>query len=128
MLRARCFARWFANRHGPAMRASSSNPDRVQQLDVARLDAWMARHVAHYAGPLAAVEKFSGGQSNPTFKLIAGSGSYVLRRKPPGLLLASAHAVDREFRVLSSLARTNLPVPRVHALCTDTDVIGSMFY
>jgi len=74
------------------------------------------------------IEKFAGGQSNPTFKLTAGSGVYVLRRQPPGKLLKSAHAVDREFRVISALADTPIPVARAYNLCEDRDVIGSMFY
>ena len=80
-----------------------------------------------FDGPLKA-EKFAGGQSNPTFKLTAGDNQYVLRRKPQGTLLASAHAVDREFKVLSALAPTNVPVPTPVALCEDESVIGSMFY
>jgi aminoglycoside phosphotransferase (APT) family kinase protein len=74
------------------------------------------------------VEQFKGGQSNPTFLLRAASASYVMRRKPPGKLLPSAHAVDREFRVIRALAATDVPVPRAYALCTDESVIGSMFY
>jgi aminoglycoside phosphotransferase (APT) family kinase protein len=73
-------------------------------------------------------EKFPGGQSNPTFKLTADGRSYVLRRKPPGELLPSAHAVDREFRVIRALQDTDVPVPRTHVLCEDESVIGSMFY
>ncbi|TWH01166.1 aminoglycoside phosphotransferase (APT) family kinase protein [Mesorhizobium sp. J18] len=92
-----------------------------------RLEAWLRQHVEGYRGPLR-IERFAGGQSNPTFKLCAASGDYVLRRKPVGNVLPSAHAVDREFRVLSALAGTGVPVPRVHALCTDDAVIGSMFY
>ncbi|MCW5657795.1 MAG: phosphotransferase [Burkholderiaceae bacterium] len=75
------------------------------------------------------VEQFKGGQSNPTFKLTTASGRcYVLRRKPPGQLLPSAHAVDREFRVISALAGTDVPVPRTHLLCEDPSVIGTAFY
>jgi aminoglycoside phosphotransferase (APT) family kinase protein len=91
------------------------------------LEAWLRDHVAGYKGP-AVVDKFSGGQSNPTFRLSAASGHYVLRRKPIGETLPSAHAVDREFRVLSALQNTGVPVPRVHALCNDDAVVGSMFY
>jgi len=74
------------------------------------------------------LQKLEGGQSNPTFKLIAPSGHYILRRKPVGSLLSSAHAVDREFRVIRALAGTEVPVARAHALCEDDAVIGSSFY
>ncbi len=74
------------------------------------------------------MEKFAGGQSNPTYLLTAASGRYVLRRKPPGQLLKSAHAVDREFRVLRALATTDVPVAHAYHLCTDESVIGAMFY
>lgn len=87
----------------------------------------MATHVPGFRGPIT-VEKFATGQSNPTFKLTAASGAYVLRRKPLGQLLKSAHAVDREFRVQRALAGTDVPVARMHALCEDDAVIGSMFY
>ena len=97
------------------------------RLDEAALDAWMRAHVSGYAGPLT-VRQFKGGQSNPTYKLITPRRSYVLRRKPPGQLLKSAHAVDREFRVQRALADTDVPVARMHALCEDDAVIGSMFY
>lgn len=95
--------------------------------DPERLDAWMAAHVPGYRGPVVA-RAFGGGQSNPTFRLTAASGDYVLRRKPMGQLLASAHQVDREFRVIGALAGTDVPVPAVYALCEDDSVIGSMFY
>lgn len=96
-------------------------------LDTARLAHYLEHHVAGFRGPLSAT-KFSGGQSNPTYLLDAASGRYVLRRQPPGPLLKSAHAVDREFRVLSALAGTAVPVARAWHLCEDRDVIGSMFY
>ena len=99
----------------------------AQGLDLTHLDTWIRAHVPPFDGPLKA-EKFAGGQSNPTFKLTAGDNQYVLRRKPQGTLLASAHAVDREFKVLSALAPTNVPVPTPVALCEDESVIGSMFY
>ncbi|MEW9796606.1 phosphotransferase family protein [Alteromonas lipolytica] len=79
-------------------------------------------------GQVTGAEKFSGGQSNPTFLLNTDSGRVVLRRQPPGKLLKSAHAVDREYRVMAALADTDVPVPNVLHLCTDTEVIGSMFY
>ena len=96
-------------------------------FDVGTLATYLERHVPGFNGPLRA-EKFAGGQSNPTFKITAASGDYVLRRKPPGELLKSAHAVDREFRVLSALANTEVPVAKVYHLCEDEAVIGSMFY
>ena len=96
-------------------------------FDTNALAAYLEQHVDGFKGPLTA-EKFPGGQSNPTFKITAQNGLYVLRRKPPGELLKSAHAVDREFRVLSALADTKVPVARVYHLCEDDGVIGSMFY
>lgn len=96
-------------------------------FDVAQLADYLEDQVAGFKGPLTA-EKFAGGQSNPTFKITAASGEYVLRRKPPGELLKSAHAVDREYRVLSALANTEVPVAEVYHLCEDDSVIGSMFY
>ena len=99
----------------------------VDELDLDVLQPYLEAHVDGFRGPLTA-EKFSGGQSNPTFRLRAASGEYVLRRQPPGKLLKSAHAVDREFRVMHALADTPVPVARVFHLCEDRDVIGSMFY
>ena len=96
-------------------------------FDVAALERWMAEHVADYGGPLS-VNQFKGGQSNPTYELVTPGRTYVLRRKPPGNLLPSAHAVDREFRVISALAKQGFPVARPYALCEDESVIGSMFY
>ncbi len=95
--------------------------------DPARLGDWMERHVDGFRGPVAA-EVLAGGQSNPTYRLRAASGDYVLRRKPLGALLASAHMIEREFRVIGALHGTGVPVPRVHALCEDPDVLGSPFY
>src|SRR6266404_4513949 len=76
----------------------------AQELPLDRLEAWLRGHVEGFRGPLATAERFAGGQSNPTYRLSAASGQYVLRRKPPGPLLPSAHAVDREFRVMRALA------------------------
>ena len=92
-----------------------------------RLVAWMSEHVEGFRGPLE-LEQFRGGQSNPTFRLTAGGKRYVLRRKPPGKLLPSAHAVDREYRVITALAGTDVPVAKTYALCTDESVIGTAFY
>jgi len=99
----------------------------AEDLPLDRLEAWLRDHVEGFRGPVTA-ERFAGGQSNPSYRLDAASGPYVLRRKPPGPLLPSAHAVDREFRVMAALADTPVPVPRVHALCEDDGVIGSAFY
>ncbi|MBX9803541.1 MAG: phosphotransferase family protein [Caulobacteraceae bacterium] len=96
-------------------------------LDEAALDQWLKAHVEGYAGPLT-LRQFKGGQSNPTYELVTPTRAYVLRRKPPGTLLPSAHAVDREFTVISALHKQGYPVARPYALCTDDSVIGSMFY
>ncbi|MBO9403288.1 phosphotransferase family protein [Shimia sp. R9_3] len=97
------------------------------QLDTAAVARWLSDNLDGFAGPIEAT-KFNIGQSNPTFRLDAPSGQYVLRRKPPGVLLKSAHAVDREFRVQKALAGTDVPVAKMHLLCEDDDVIGSAFY
>jgi len=96
-------------------------------FDRTAMDRWMAANVAGYAGPLS-VEQFKGGQSNPTYKLITSSRTYVLRRKPPGQLLKGAHAIEREATVLSALAKANFPVANVYGVCTDETVIGTWFY
>jgi aminoglycoside phosphotransferase (APT) family kinase protein len=96
-------------------------------IDAAALTQWMAAHVEGYSGALT-IQKFPGGQSNPTYRLQSTSGAYVLRRKPFGDLLQSAHAVDREFAVLSALHPSGFPVARPYGLCTDDSVIGSWFY
>jgi aminoglycoside phosphotransferase (APT) family kinase protein len=97
------------------------------KFDETKLDAWMQAHVAGYAGPLT-VEQFKGGQSNPTYKLITPGKNYVMRRKPPGELVASAHAVDREYKVITALGQTDVPVAKTHGLCMDESVIGTWFY
>ena len=99
----------------------------MADIDLSSVAAWMTDNVAGFEGPLTA-KKFDVGQSNPTFLLEGPKGSYVLRRKPPGVLLKSAHAVDREFRVQSALADTDVPVPQMLALCEDDAVTGSVFY
>jgi aminoglycoside phosphotransferase (APT) family kinase protein len=97
------------------------------RFDEAALERYLAERIPGFAPPLA-VEQFKGGQSNPTFLLSAGAQRFVLRRKPPGELLPSAHAVDREFRVISALHGTDVPVARPFVLCEDTTVIGTAFY
>ncbi len=99
----------------------------ANSLDVDVLDAYLEVNIAGYVGPTV-IEKFANGQSNPSFKVTASSGEYVLRRQPSGKLLKSAHAVDREYRVLAALADSDVPVAKVFHLCEDRDVIGSMFY
>jgi len=99
----------------------------VASLDTDVLGPYLEANIAGFSG-LTNIEKFINGQSNPTFRLSARSGDYVLRRQPPGDLLKSAHAVDREYRVLAALADTDVPVAKVYHLCEDRDVIGSMFY
>ena len=99
----------------------------TQTLDAARVTEYLSENVCGFSGPIE-VEKFQIGQSNPTFLLKTPAKNYVLRRKPPGVLLKSAHAVDREFRVQSALAGTDVPVAKMHHLCEDNDVIGTMFY
>lgn len=98
-----------------------------QPIDEAALAAWLEANVEGFAGPLT-LTKFPSGQSNPTYKVGAVSGDYVLRRKPFGPLLPSAHAVDREYRLLSALHPLGFPVPEPLALCGDPDVIGAIFY
>jgi len=99
----------------------------VEQLDLDVVGPYLQAHIDGFDG-LKSAEKFAGGQSNPTFLLTANSGQYVLRKQPPGKLLKSAHAVDREFRVIEALADTDVPVARAYHLCTDRDLIGGMFY
>ena len=96
-------------------------------LDEAALGAWLEGHVAGFRGPFE-LAKFPSGQSNPTYRIDAASGDYVLRRKPFGQLLQSAHAVDREYRLLAALSPLGFPVPRPFALCADPEVIGAIFY
>lgn len=101
--------------------------NKVDQLDEVLLAEYLSQNVTGFSGPVKA-SKFAGGQSNPTFKLETPTKTYVLRRQPPGKLLKSAHAVDREYRVLAALKDTAVPVAEVYHLCEDTNLIGSMFY
>lgn len=99
----------------------------LSEGQIQRLNVWLSAHVDGFEGPVE-VRKFATGQSNPTYALTSPSGRYVLRRKPDGALLKSAHAVDREYRVMAALADSPVPVPRVYALCEDSDVLGTMFF
>jgi len=97
------------------------------RFDVTRLEQYLRSCIEGFAGPLE-VEQFRGGQSNPTYRISAGGRRYVLRRKPPGKLLPSAHAVDREYRVIKALYGVDFPVARPYVLCEDDSVIGTAFY
>ena len=97
------------------------------RFDVERLAQYLSANIEGFAGPLQ-VGQFEGGQSNPTFLLVTPGRRYVLRRKPPGKLLPSAHAVDREYRVITALRQANIPVARSWVLCMDDSVIGTAFY
>src|ERR1051325_7517223 len=97
------------------------------RFDVKRLESYLAERIAGFTAPLE-VRQFKGGQSNPTYQLITPTQKYVLRRKPPGKLLPSAHAVDREFRIISALHPTGFPVAKPYLLCDDDSVLSTMFY
>src|SRR5437667_3344875 len=97
------------------------------QIDTAALARYLERTLPGFKGPVTA-EKTPSGQSNPTFVLSTPSGRYVLRKKPPGQPLKSAHAVDREYRVMKGLEHTDVPVPRMLLLCEDDGVIGTAFF
>jgi aminoglycoside phosphotransferase (APT) family kinase protein len=99
----------------------------AHRFDEAALVQYLEARLPGFAGPLA-VRQFEGGQSNPTYLLETGSGRYVLRKKPPGQLLKSAHQVDREYRVMHALADSEVPVPKMHLLCEDETVLGTSFY
>ena len=103
------------------------SPLDAHRFDEAALASYLAEHMEGFAGDCT-VRQFLGGQSNPTFLVESNSGSYVLRKKPPGKLLPSAHAVDREYRVISALKDTDVPVPAAFLLCEDESIIGQMFY
>ena len=97
------------------------------RFDEAALDRYLEAHVEGYRGP-SRIRQFQGGQSNPTFLVEAASGTYVLRKKPPGKLLASAHMIEREFRVQKALEGSPVPVARMLVLCEDADIVGTPFY
>ena len=97
-------------------------------INLAVITAWMSQQIDNFQGPIIQAHKFPFGQSNPTFRLDTPNRSYVLRCKPPGILLKSAHAIDREFCVQQALAGTDVPVAHMYALCMDDTIIGSAFY
>jgi aminoglycoside phosphotransferase (APT) family kinase protein len=97
------------------------------RFDEARLEHYLRDHMPDFHGPLI-VRQFVGGQSNPTFMLETPAARFVMRKKPPGALLQSAHAVEREYRIIKALAATDVPVPRGHLLCEDASVIGTAFF
>jgi aminoglycoside phosphotransferase (APT) family kinase protein len=99
----------------------------AHRFDESALNIYLKKNLQGYQGPLT-VQQFEGGQSNPTFLLTAGGKKYVLRKKPPGQLLPSAHQVDREFRVMKALERSEVPVPKMYLLCEDKNMIGTIFF
>ena len=116
----------MADAAGEAYVGTIPVPDK-HRVDLEALEAYLRERIAGLTGPLV-VEQFKGGQSNPTFRVTAGTRRYVLRRKPSGKLLPSAHAVEREYRVMTALAGSHVPVPRTWCLCEDASVIGTAFY
>ncbi|QMW23616.1 phosphotransferase family protein [Sandaracinobacteroides saxicola] len=107
--------------------SGTSDVREAHRFDAAALEAWMQANVRDFAGPLT-VQQFKGGQSNPTYKLLTPRRNYVMRRKPPGTLLKSAHAVDREYRVITALHAAGFPAPETFGLCTDDNIVGTWFY
>ena len=101
--------------------------EKRHRFDEAALERWMQANVDGFDGPLT-VMQFRGGQSNPTYQLDTPGRKYVLRRKPFGVLLPTAHAVDREYRLITALETVRFPVPHAYAICMDPTVIGAMFY
>ena len=99
----------------------------THRIDQARLERYLGTHVPQVA-PISGISQFAAGQSNPTYLIEGPERRFVLRKKPPGTLLPSAHLVEREYRILAALAETDVPVPRVHHLCEDTEIIGTAFY
>lgn len=97
------------------------------ELDLNVLTDWMSQNVEGFEGPIT-LKQFKGGQSNPTYKIVTPAKNYVLRRKPFGQTVGKAHAVDREARVMLALENTNVPVPKIYALCADESVLGSLFF
>lgn len=111
-----------ADSRAATWRAGDLDPEAAE-----RLARWMSREIRDHEGPVA-IDRFPGGQSNPTFRLSTGRRDYVLRRKPPGALLRSAHAIEREYEIIAALGPSGFPVPRTFGICRDESVIGSGFY
>ena len=107
--------------------SGTKDVDERLKIDSANLQPWIDDYVPN-AGKIKAIEQFKGGQSNPTYKIITESKDLVLRRKPPGKLLPSAHAVDREYKVITALYETDVPVPKTYGLCENDDVAGTAFF
>ena len=107
--------------------SGTKDVDERLKINSANLQTWIDEYVPN-TGEIKAIEQFKGGQSNPTYKIITESKNLVLRRKPPGKLLPSAHAVDREYKVITALYETDVPVPKTYGLCEDDDVAGTAFF
>ena len=107
--------------------SGTKDVDERLKIDSSNLQPWIDEYVPN-AGKIKAIEQFKGGQSNPTYKIITESKNLVLRRKPPGKLLPSAHAVDREYKVITALYETDVPVPKTYGLCENDDVAGTAFF
>jgi len=116
----RIFARTIVTEN----KATAMNSNTLNEVT---LSQWMTANIIGFEGPIS-ISKFAGGQSNPTFKIITPNKNYVLRRKPMGVLLPGAHSVDREYKIISALAKVGFPVPLTYGLCEDDSIIGSMFY
>ncbi|HEX4179726.1 MAG TPA: phosphotransferase [Caulobacteraceae bacterium] len=116
-----------AEQQREALNSGTKPVAETHRFDQSRLEAWMKANVEGYQGPLE-VRQFKGGQSNPTYQLVTPNKKYVMRRKPPGKLLPSAHAVDREYKVITALYPTGFPVAKSYGLCVDDAVIGTWFY
>lgn len=111
---------------GADFTGTAATPEHLK-FDEKALEAYMAAHVNGFSGPVT-VEKFKGGQSNPTYLVTTPNKKYVLRRKPPGKLLPSAHAIEREYKVMTALHAVGFPAPKTFALCEDPEVIGTAFF
>ena len=109
------------------LNSGTESLDERTWIDAEKLLPWLQANVEGFKGPLE-IRKFKGGQSNPTYQLVTPDQRYVLRRKPPGKLLPSAHAVDREYKVIAALNKVSFPVAKAYALCMDESIVGTIFY